>query len=169
MRWELLCSPDYAVTWLEIVLGPKNRHRKHLIWLSEIQVYDHLSWIFACMYLLLFIIKNHMLYVKKYFTIFVDVLSINKHLNLSVQKNNSQISTNIRHFQLMGIYHLPFHGRWYRKSPPYPAVYQSGHSYTFPWFLESKQAVLSVLSADNKTLSKNTSIPVVFIFFIIVI
>ena len=53
-------------------------------------------------------------------------------------------------FKELGIYHLPPHGRWYRKSPPYPAVYRSGHSYMFPWFLQSKQVVLS---ADNNTIS----------------
>ena len=50
----------------------------------------------------------------------------------------------------VGIYHLQSHARWYRKSPPCPAVYRSGHFYMFPWFLQLKQAVLSV---DNKTIS----------------
>ena len=53
-------------------------------------------------------------------------------------------------FKEMEIKHLPPHGMWYRKSPPYPAVYPSGHSYMFPWFLQSKQVVLS---ADNNTIS----------------
>ena len=56
--------------------------------------------------------ESHAIFQKKYFTIFVDVLSIHKHLNLSVQKNNSQISTNIRHFHFMGIYHLTPHGKY---------------------------------------------------------
>ena len=113
MHWALLCSPNYAVTWLKIVLDPKNRHRKHLIWLSVRHVYDHLRWTFTCMYRLLFIIINHMLNFKNYF---LNVLLMYcQNTNTSIYryiKIISQISTNIRHFQLMGIYHLLPHGKY---------------------------------------------------------
>lgn len=114
---EPLCSPDYAETWLEIKLDPLENISKK-IW----------SWAYTYSSEIEVIHQFWPYSVKKKFA--VNRTALNNVKDISLHNKNEAV-------------HLQLRDTWFRTSHPFLAVYQSARSYTFPWFLQSKQAVQS--------------------------